>query len=267
MNPDGLLVFAGVVSGVEACRAAGFEVAVAADAEALRRLLADRYDIMLVVAGVTGAAAAVVDMLQAPRAPAAIFVGEHPGITLSRNVVGYLDAGASGEAVRDAVLAALPKPHAVGDFSDRDAQKLNSLGREVERIARALSDIASATQAEQAAGDTVDPAYVRAIIRRRRERERHFPAELFGDPAWDMLLDLTAARLERRLVSVSSLCIAAAVPTTTALRWIRNLCELGIFERNVDPDDLRRGLISLSDDAAARMLAYLAAGRSGAAPI
>jgi len=36
-----------------------------------------------------------------------------------------------------------------------------------------------------------------------------------ADPAWDMLLDLTAARAESRAVSVSSLCIAAGVPTTT----------------------------------------------------
>ena len=76
-----------------------------------------------------------------------------------------------------------------------------------------------------------------------------------------MLLDLSAARLERRSVSVSSLCIAAAVPTTTALRWIRNLCDVGMFERTTDPDDLRRGIISLSDATAERMLAYLAAIR------
>ncbi|MGJ3628472.1 hypothetical protein AB5I41_18845 [Sphingomonas sp. MMS24-JH45] len=35
-----------------------------------------------------------------------------------------------------------------------------------------------------------------------------------------MLLDLFAAELERARVSVSSLCIAAAVAPTTALRWI-----------------------------------------------
>ena len=44
-------------------------------------------------------------------------------------------------------------------------------------------------------------------------------AELFGDPAWDMLLDLTAARAEHTRVSVTSLCIASAVPPTGAPGW------------------------------------------------
>jgi hypothetical protein len=41
--------------------------------------------------------------------------------------------------------------------------------------------------------------------------------DLFADPGWDILLDLYAARQEGKQVSVSSLCIAAAVPPTTAL--------------------------------------------------
>jgi hypothetical protein len=61
---------------------------------------------------------------------------------------------------------------------------------------------------------------VREIIKKRRLRERFFGAELFADPAWDILLDLKAAGLEGQNVSVSSLCIAAAVPPTTALRWV-----------------------------------------------
>jgi len=46
---------------------------------------------------------------------------------------------------------------------------------------------------------------VRQMLRQRRMREHYFPADLFADPAWDMLLDLYAARLERQPVSVSSL--------------------------------------------------------------
>jgi hypothetical protein len=53
-----------------------------------------------------------------------------------------------------------------------------------------------------------------------RLRSQHFVPALFADPAWDILLDLAAARIDGRMVAVSSLCIAAAVPATTALRWI-----------------------------------------------
>jgi DNA-binding MarR family transcriptional regulator len=97
---------------------------------------------------------------------------------------------------------------------------------------------------------------VRRLIRLRRHRDEFFEPELFADPAWDMLLDLYAARLEHNRVSVSSLCIAAAVPATTALRWIKALTTSGVFERRADPHDGRRIFVALSDSAAAAMHAY-----------
>jgi len=90
---------------------------------------------------------------------------------------------------------------------------------------------------------------VRKMLRQRRMREQYFPADLFADPAWDMLLDLYAARLERQPVSVSSLCIAAAVPATTALRWIKTMTDVGLFVREADPQDGRRIFIALAEGA------------------
>ena len=72
-----------------------------------------------------------------------------------------------------------------------------------------------------------------------------------------MLLDLMAARVERVQVAVSSLCIAAAVPPTTALRWIKTMTDVGLFERASDPEDGRRIFIQLSDKAANAMANYL----------
>ena len=39
--------------------------------------------------------------------------------------------------------------------------------------------------------------------------------ELFGEPAWDILLDLYIANVENKPVSVSSACIGSAAPPTT----------------------------------------------------
>ena len=94
-----------------------------------------------------------------------------------------------------------------------------------------------------------DPRMVRRMIRQRQLRGRFFDAELFADPAWDMLLDLTAARAENVRVSVTSLCIASGVPPTTALRWIGQMTEAGLFERIHDECDRRRAFITLSDRA------------------
>lgn len=110
-----------------------------------------------------------------------------------------------------------------------------------------------------------DPRLVRRIIRQRQLRARFFDAGLFADPAWDMLLDLTAARVEHTRVSVTSLCIASGVPPTTALRWIGQLTEAHLLERVEDETDRRRVFISLTDRAADAMARYFAElGRSAA---
>lgn len=96
----------------------------------------------------------------------------------------------------------------------------------------------------------------RAKLRERRQREQFLPADIFADPAWDMLLDLYAAHYERREVSVSSLCIAANVPATTALRWIKSMTDHGMFERSCDPEDGRRIFIGIGESTRLAMDAY-----------
>jgi len=103
-----------------------------------------------------------------------------------------------------------------------------------------------------------DPRLVRRIIRQRQLRARFFDGDLFADPAWDMLLDLTAARAEHARVSVTSLCIASGVPPTTALRWIGQMTETGLFQRVEDEADRRRAFVALSDRAADAMARYFA---------
>jgi DNA-binding transcriptional ArsR family regulator len=103
-----------------------------------------------------------------------------------------------------------------------------------------------------------DPRLVRRIIRQRQLRARFFDGELFGDPAWDMLLDLTAARVEHTRVSVTSLCIASGVPPTTALRWISQMTEAGLLTRVEDDTDRRRAFITLTDRAVDAMARYFA---------
>lgn len=171
-----------------------------------------------------------------------------------------------------AIGAALARrPHRLGDVgTDGQHARLKELAEEVARIARTLATLAAedgtrpagasaaaGVGGEAGAAAPIDAGLIRAMIRARRLREQYFPAGLFADPAWDMLLDLAAARIERRAVAVSSLCIAAAVPPTTALRWIKTLTEGKLFARVADASDGRRVFIELTEQAAAGM-AYLA---------
>ena len=171
---------------------------------------------------------------------------------------------------RQAALAtALPAPRAlrVADSgTDSVAVRLGQMRDEVGRIAQrlaALAGVAAQPLPDRAPEDgedaPVDAGLVRSIIRARRLRDAYFTADLFADPAWDMLLDLFAARLEQRQVSVSSLCIAASVPPTTALRWIGTMHDEGLFERQADPTDRRRAYIALSDKGVEGMKNYIAA--------
>lgn len=163
--------------------------------------------------------------------------------------------------------ATLP-PASLQDINKAQATvRLQQLSEEVGRIANVLAALSEdeAAAAAMAAvggepngdGERLDAGFIRSIIRARRLRDHFFRAEMFADPAWDMLLDLMAARVERQRVAVSSLCIAAAVPPTTALRWIKTLCDQGLFVRVADPEDGRRVFIELSAETAAIMEAYL----------
>ncbi|MCD1591925.1 MarR family transcriptional regulator [Qipengyuania citrea] len=101
-----------------------------------------------------------------------------------------------------------------------------------------------------------EAAVLRRIIKARQARMRHFDADLFADPAWNILLDLAAARAERQQVSVTSLCIAAGVPATTALRWIGQMVDADLLVRVSDPHDRRRAYIALSDNTADALARY-----------
>ncbi len=165
----------------------------------------------------------------------------------------------------------------VREMTEDDRLNLLHLSRQVEAIAHKLEglsdrNVAFAPEQSQAAPTQLsntqrfnsarpplpDPRRVRQIIAGRQARAKFFEGELFADPAWDMLLDLTAAHAEHQRVSVTSLCIAAAVPATTALRWIKQLVESGVFVRVADSTDRRRAFIALSEQSTEAMARYFA---------
>jgi hypothetical protein len=159
----------------------------------------------------------------------------------------------------------------------RLSQQVEAIAQSLDRISRSdpgegkgLAEVRSGAAAPAGSGFITpagqpplpDPRMVRQVIANRQARARFFDAELFGDPAWDMLLDLTAARGEGAQVSVTSLCIAAGVPATTALRWLTQMVESGLFVRVPDPADKRRAFIALSDRSLTAMAGYFASLRA-----
>jgi len=185
--------------------------------------------------------------------------------TAADRIVALASAGAS---VGEMMLA--------DRWREGEPERLKKLNEEVARIAELLARLANRERDDDGGdevgdrhlafgyeppADNADPRLIRQTIRLRRMRDAFLGDGLFEDPAWDMILDLYAAHLEGGRVSVSSLCIAAAVAPTTALRWIGKLTEVGLFERHPDPTDRRRAFLALSPRALKGMGSYVAAVR------
>lgn len=152
----------------------------------------------------------------------------------------------------------------------RHARRLIATANDLLALAAELEDQSSHARSagllSPVASDSILPEddarwlrWARRTYRNRRTRAAIIGDEdLFGEPAWDLLLDLFIAAKERKRVPVTSACIGAAVPTTTALRWLAVLEERGLVLREADPSDARRIFVRLSADAYSRMVAYFA---------
>lgn len=153
---------------------------------------------------------------------------------------------------------------------DNQALRLRSIAEELANIASQLTpDIAKNPMVPVATDSLGDYAhlsweeqkrltdYARDMYRARRLRARAFGDEsLFGEPAWDLMLDLFIAESEEKPLSVTAACIGAAVPTSTALRWIVILEARGLVRRENDPTDARRVFLHLTPHGHTTMTHY-----------
>lgn len=145
-----------------------------------------------------------------------------------------------------------PSRNAANDPFARQADKL----RETLSSALEVVDQLTGAPAVRSPDRQISQQEVRAILKMRRNRARFFKADLFADPAWDLLLELFAAELGQQRITVTSACHGAAVPATTALRWIGQLESQGLLGRRPDPMDARRQFLMLSHDGLEAMNAY-----------
>ncbi len=149
--------------------------------------------------------------------------------------------------------------HETGGDPIDHASILHPLVDDLLAIAARLKGAAdSAPPAEAAPPPPVLPRSHLALARKayalRRKRASIFGnPDLFGEPAWDILLDLYIAQGEGKPVSVSSACIGSAAPPTTGLRWLGVLADEGLVVRENDPADHRRVLVRLTAAGQAAM--------------
>jgi DNA-binding MarR family transcriptional regulator len=81
-------------------------------------------------------------------------------------------------------------------------------------------------------------------------------SSMFGEPTWDLLLDLYIRDKVGARSSVTSACIGSRVPHTTALRHIAALSKTGWIVRIPDEGDKRRFWLALSPMALKKLDAH-----------
>jgi hypothetical protein len=130
----------------------------------------------------------------------------------------------------------------------------------------AFNEVSAYSADDSAAFQGSALALARHAYAMRRQRAAIFgTSDLFGEPAWDILLDLYIAQAEGKPVSVSSACIGSASPPTTGLRWLAVLTERGLIARTADEQDHRRIMVHLTERGMAAMEQFLALARDPAA--
>jgi len=186
-------------------------------------------------------------------------------------VTGHASLDIAVQAMRFQASDFLTKPVSAANLSAALRRAARSLGEQQARV-RLRSDaegepgpVAEASVAPQplpaeqvAASDAELLAVARTLKRTSDQRAEYFEQGLFADPCWDILLELTAARIQGQSVPVSSACTATHLPFSTALRYVRSLVDMGMVRRWKDPRDRRRDLLNIEDAAFQSMKTLLA---------
>ncbi len=145
-------------------------------------------------------------------------------------------------------MGALSSGSYTGPISEDDGfvAQLCDLKVKLEHLAHQASQMANLRRQEKT---TPDFKLIQLILKLRAKRRKLFDSRLFGEPAWDILLELYYSDLRRRAETVSGLCIASGAPSTTALRWLQALENEGLLRREADPTDRRRFFVRLTAKA------------------
>lgn len=165
--------------------------------------------------------------------------------------------GPDGEPVLPKQPPALPNltlEAIAGQFS---AAQMRQLGVALLKLADALDDNWSPeevrssyhwlTMAGKIERSSMRLAQVATSMRAAaRRRTRHLSGEWFGEPAWEMLLELFIQFAGGARVSTKSLAIASGAPDTTALRIMDRLEAAALITRSPSQMDKRVTLVSLT---------------------
>lgn len=146
------------------------------------------------------------------------------------------------------------------------ARSIISIAQELETVLKSADQPNDALPSTSAHPTKKRPNLSELALKAYRDRRRRADIfgddALFGEPAWDILLDLFVAGEKHKRVGVTSACIGSGVPSTTALRWLSVLETRGLVEREYDEQDARRSFVRLTPKGRECMVTYLSFGQN-----
>ena len=102
-------------------------------------------------------------------------------------------------------------------------------------------------------------AKARMVLSSRLVRERYFHRDLFGEPAWEILLALYVIEDSGARFTISKLAECISAPLSTVVRWVKTLEEQSLVSRVNHPTDRRIIFIRLLDKGRKALNDYLVA--------
>lgn len=157
------------------------------------------------------------------------------------------------------------------EFPKRDLERSSEdklvllSGKDVDDASRLMRLLSEPSENAPPASSTARPQVIsRALLiegaskelRQRRRRSQVLPEDMFGEPAWDILLQLYVEQQGSRL-KIARLTNELNLPATTVLRWLSYLQDKQLVRREVHPTDQRSVIIELTPDAIQAIDSYL----------
>lgn len=140
------------------------------------------------------------------------------------------------------------KARAIADCG-RAQQQAGKSDRHVSRP----ENVASLLGAKPTPAVSLTEDHIQSLLAMRRARSSILGGELFSDPAWDILLELYAAKLGHRKASLEELARSSGTPLSTTRRWVAALEGDGLAQQMRDPTEGAYTRISLTAEGVARM--------------
>jgi DNA-binding MarR family transcriptional regulator len=147
-------------------------------------------------------------------------------------------------------------------FQDRDrpsAQQhtIELSEKDVDDVVRLLTLIVGKARTERAIREFESVPIARAILEDRKRRAQIFSPGMFGEPAWELLLNLYVMDKHGPRLTIGRLIQLAGAAPSTSLRWLEYLVVQGLISREQHPTDARTAFVELTDKARDALGTYL----------